>query len=49
MGTLVMAGAIGIMGMDAARLPLLWLYSVCATTAREDRRPGLGSVYPGTP
>ncbi|WP_328506554.1 SNG1 family protein [Streptomyces sp. NBC_00391] len=30
MGTLVMAGAVGIMGMDAAHLPLLWLYSVCA-------------------
>ncbi|WSQ14341.1 SNG1 family protein [Streptomyces sp. NBC_01231] len=30
MGTLVMVGAVGIMGMDAAHLPLLWLYSVCA-------------------
>ncbi|WP_128435402.1 DUF3533 domain-containing protein [Streptomyces cyaneus] len=30
MGTMVMAGAVGIMGMDAAHLPLLWLYSVCA-------------------
>ncbi|MGI5195776.1 SNG1 family protein [Streptomyces sp. CA-288835] len=30
MGTLVMAGAVGIMGMDAAHLPLLWLFSVCA-------------------
>ncbi|MES5823745.1 SNG1 family protein [Streptomyces sp. RG80] len=30
MGTLVMAGAVGLMGMDAAHLPLLWLYSVCA-------------------
>ncbi|MFF6881190.1 SNG1 family protein [Streptomyces sp. NPDC012474] len=30
MGTLVMAGAVGIMGMDASHLPLLWLYSVCA-------------------
>jgi YhgE/Pip-like protein len=30
MGTLVMAGAVGIMDMDAAHLPLLWLYSVCA-------------------
>ncbi|MFF5515890.1 DUF3533 domain-containing protein [Streptomyces coeruleorubidus] len=30
MGTLVMAGAIGIMGMDAAHPPQLWLYSVCA-------------------
>ncbi|MDQ1015032.1 SNG1 family protein [Streptomyces afghaniensis] len=30
MGSLVMAGAVGIMGMDASHLPLLWLYSVCA-------------------
>jgi YhgE/Pip-like protein len=30
MGTLVLAGAVGIMGMDASHLPLLWLYSVCA-------------------
>ncbi|WP_405555595.1 SNG1 family protein [Streptomyces canus] len=30
MGTLVMAGAVGVMGMDASHLPLLWLYSVCA-------------------
>ncbi|WP_406432028.1 SNG1 family protein [Streptomyces sp. NBC_00631] len=30
MGTLVMAGAVGIMGMDASHLALLWLYSVCA-------------------
>ncbi|MGP4045405.1 DUF3533 domain-containing protein [Streptomyces sp. 2A115] len=30
MGTLVMAGAVGVMGMDAAHLPMLWLFSVCA-------------------
>ncbi|QZZ31006.1 DUF3533 domain-containing protein [Streptomyces sp. ST1015] len=30
MGTLVMLGAVGIMGMDAGHLPLLWLYSVAA-------------------
>ncbi|WP_405508944.1 DUF3533 domain-containing protein [Streptomyces purpurascens] len=30
MGTLVMGGAVGVMGMDASHLPLLWLYSVCA-------------------
>ncbi|MBA2950762.1 DUF3533 domain-containing protein [Streptomyces himalayensis] len=30
MGTLVLVGAVGIMGMDASHLPLLWLYSVCA-------------------
>lgn len=29
MGSLVMAGAVGLMGMHAAHLPLLWLYSVC--------------------
>ncbi|MDX3640389.1 DUF3533 domain-containing protein [Streptomyces sp. MB09-02B] len=29
-GTLVMVGAVGIMGMDADHLPLLWLFSVCA-------------------
>ncbi|MFI5676364.1 hypothetical protein [Streptomyces cellulosae] len=30
MGTVVMAGAIDLMGMGAFYLPLLWLYSVCA-------------------
>ncbi|MGW1170623.1 DUF3533 domain-containing protein [Streptomyces sp. NPDC002550] len=30
MGTLVTVGAVGIMGMAASHLPLLWLYSVCA-------------------
>ncbi|WBO63277.1 SNG1 family protein [Streptomyces camelliae] len=30
MGTLVAVGAVGIMGMAASHLPLLWLYSVCA-------------------
>ncbi|MEV6406127.1 DUF3533 domain-containing protein [Streptomyces bobili] len=30
MGTLVMVGAVGVIGMDASHLPLLWLYSVCA-------------------
>ncbi|WP_329361033.1 SNG1 family protein [Streptomyces sp. NBC_01483] len=29
MGSLVMAGAVGLMGMHAAHLSLLWLYSVC--------------------
>jgi hypothetical protein len=33
MVTLVMAGAGGLMGMDAFCLPLLWLYSVCAIVA----------------
>ncbi|MFC9242544.1 SNG1 family protein [Streptomyces sp. NPDC057136] len=30
MGSLVMVGAVGVMGMDADHLSLLWLYSVCA-------------------
>ncbi|MFE5085027.1 DUF3533 domain-containing protein [Streptomyces mirabilis] len=30
MGSLVMVGAVGLMGMHAAHLSLLWLYSVCA-------------------
>lgn len=32
MGTLVMPGAVGLMGMDASYVPLLWLYlyPVCA-------------------
>ncbi|WP_328770745.1 SNG1 family protein [Streptomyces sp. NBC_00286] len=30
MGSLVMLGAVGLMGMHAAHLPLLWLFSVCA-------------------
>ncbi|MFD9430997.1 DUF3533 domain-containing protein [Streptomyces sp. NPDC060002] len=30
MGSLVMVGAVGLMGMHAAHLPLLWLFSVCA-------------------
>jgi YhgE/Pip-like protein len=30
MGTLATVGAVGIMGMAASHLPLLWLYSVCA-------------------
>ncbi|MDX3571068.1 DUF3533 domain-containing protein [Streptomyces sp. ID05-47C] len=30
MGTLVMVGAVGVMGMDASHLPLLWLFSVAA-------------------
>ncbi|QYX76717.1 SNG1 family protein [Streptomyces akebiae] len=30
MGSLVMVGAVGVMGMDAPHLPLLWLFSVCA-------------------
>lgn len=39
MGTLVMAGAVGVMGMDASHLPLLWLYSVCAIAVS-----GIGSL-----
>ncbi|WP_405479608.1 SNG1 family protein [Streptomyces sp. NBC_00009] len=39
MGTLVMVGAVGIMGMDASHLPLLWLYSVCAIAVT-----GIGAI-----
>ncbi|WP_327430299.1 SNG1 family protein [Streptomyces sp. NBC_01236] len=38
-GTLVMVGAVGIMGMDASHLPLLWLYSVCAIAVT-----GIGAI-----
>ncbi|MYS82729.1 DUF3533 domain-containing protein [Embleya scabrispora] len=31
--TLIMLATIGILDMDAAHLPLLWVFSVCATTA----------------
>ncbi|WP_424638013.1 DUF3533 domain-containing protein [Embleya sp. AB8] len=31
--TLIMLATIGILDMDAAHLPLLWIFSVCATTA----------------
>ncbi len=48
MGTLVMAGAIGIMGMDAAHLPLLWLYSVCAVAVTGIGALTLLAVF-GTP
>ncbi|MDG9712690.1 DUF3533 domain-containing protein [Streptomyces sp. DH10] len=48
MGTLVMAGAIGIMGMDAAHLPLLWLYSVCAIAVCGTGALALLAVF-GTP
>lgn len=48
MGTLVMAGAVGIMGMDAAHLPLLWLYSVCAIAVTGIGALALLAVF-GTP
>lgn len=32
-GTIVMATTAGILGMDAAHLPLLWVFSCCATAA----------------
>ncbi|MGW9210189.1 DUF3533 domain-containing protein [Embleya sp. NPDC055664] len=31
--TLIMVATVGILDMDAAHLPLLWIFSVCATTA----------------
>ncbi|WP_328872719.1 SNG1 family protein [Streptomyces sp. NBC_00287] len=48
MGTLVMAGAVGIMGMDAAHLSLLWLYSVCAVAVSGIGALTLLAVF-GTP
>jgi YhgE/Pip-like protein len=48
MGTLVMAGAVGIMGMDASHLPLLWLYSVCAIAVAGMGALSLLAVF-GTP
>ena len=48
MGTLVMAGAVGIMGMDASHLPLLWLYSVCAIAVAGIGALALLAVF-GTP
>ncbi|MCD9879996.1 DUF3533 domain-containing protein [Streptomyces guryensis] len=48
MGTLIMAGAVGIMGMDASHLPLLWLYSVCAIAVSGISALTLLAVF-GTP
>ncbi|WP_449351952.1 SNG1 family protein [Streptomyces shaanxiensis] len=48
MGTLVMAGAVGLMGMDASHLPLLWLYSVCAVAVSGIGALTLLAVF-GTP
>ncbi|WP_330346833.1 DUF3533 domain-containing protein [Streptomyces sp. NBC_00582] len=48
MGTLVMAGAVGLMGMDASHLPLLWLFSVCAVAASGIGALSLLAVF-GTP
>nr|WP_206439625.1 SNG1 family protein [Streptomyces scabichelini] len=48
MGTLVMAGAVGIMGMDASHLPLLWLYSVAAIAVSGIGALSLLAVF-GTP
>ncbi|MET7690374.1 SNG1 family protein [Streptomyces sp. NPDC005483] len=48
MGTLVMVGAVGIMGMDASHLPLLWLFSVCAVAVSGIGALTLLAVF-GTP
>ncbi|MFI6855684.1 DUF3533 domain-containing protein [Streptomyces sp. NPDC050416] len=48
MGTLVLTGAVGIMGMDASHLPLLWLYSVCAVAVSGIGALTLLAVF-GTP
>lgn len=48
MGTLVMVGTIGFMGMDASHLPLLWLYSVAAIAVSGIGALALLAVF-GTP
>ncbi|MEU1102721.1 DUF3533 domain-containing protein [Streptomyces tibetensis] len=48
LGTLVMAGAVGFMGMDASHLPLLWLYSVSAIAVSGIGALALLAVF-GTP
>ncbi|MFI0085383.1 DUF3533 domain-containing protein [Streptomyces bobili] len=48
MGTLVMVGAVGLMGMDASHLPLLWLFSVAATAVSGIGALSLLAVF-GTP
>ncbi|MFF1296937.1 MULTISPECIES: DUF3533 domain-containing protein [unclassified Streptomyces] len=48
MGSLALAGAVGIMGMDASHLPLLWLFSVCTIAVVGIGGLGLLAVF-GTP
>jgi YhgE/Pip-like protein len=48
MGSLVMVGAVGLMGMHAAHLPLLWLFSVCAIAVSGIGALALLAVF-GTP
>ncbi|MFJ4647004.1 SNG1 family protein [Streptomyces bobili] len=48
MGTLVMVGAVGLMGMDASHLPLLWLFSVAAIAVSGIGALSLLAVF-GTP
>ncbi|TCO49047.1 uncharacterized protein DUF3533 [Kribbella antiqua] len=48
MGTMVMVAAVGIMGMDASHLPLLWLYSVAAIAVAGVGALALLAVF-GTP
>ncbi|ARF59214.1 DUF3533 domain-containing protein [Streptomyces gilvosporeus] len=40
--TLLMVATVGVLGMDAAHLPLLWIYSYCATLAVS---LGAGAIY----
>jgi YhgE/Pip-like protein len=47
-GTLVLAGAVAVMGMDASHLPLLWLFSVCTIAATGAGALALLAVF-GTP
>ncbi|MEU1276684.1 DUF3533 domain-containing protein [Streptomyces sp. NPDC005799] len=48
LGTLVLAGAVGIMGMNSTHLLLLWLYSVCAIAVTGTGTLTLLAVF-GTP
>jgi YhgE/Pip-like protein len=48
MGTLVLLGAVAVMGMDASHLALLWLFSVCAIAVTGAGALALLAVF-GTP
>jgi len=48
MGTLILVGAVAVMGMDASHLPLLWLFSVCAIAVTGTGALALIAVF-GTP
>jgi YhgE/Pip-like protein len=48
MGTLVLTGAVAVMGMNASHLPLLWLFSICAIAVTGAGALALLAVF-GTP